>query len=280
MRNELLRLHNESRHLYEAANVAMEAIMAFNVSLSFNRSRESDSALLLPTPPGQLSPPRRALRTARLRGTFDNARVREPSLWLRTAKRTLDIVGSAFGLLIFAPLLIGIVFAIKLTSPGPVFFRQKRYGYHNRRFWIFKFRTMYTHLGDQSGTQQTTNGDSRVTSIGRFLRKTSLDELPQLINVLKGDMSLVGPRPHVPGMLAGGMLYEELVPYYFQRHNMRPGITGFAQVSGFRGSTTAPASAIDRLDYDLQYIQKWSLWLDITIIMRTITKEFLSGSGG
>jgi exopolysaccharide biosynthesis polyprenyl glycosylphosphotransferase len=280
MRNELLRLHIESWHPYEAANVAMEAIMAFNVSLSFGRSRESDAAVLLPKPPGQLSPPRRPLRSARLRTAFDNARVREPSLSLRTAKRTLDILGSAFGLLIFAPLLIGIVIAIKITSPGPVFFRQKRYGYHNRRFWIFKFRTMYTHLGDQSGTQQTTNGDSRVTSVGRFLRKTSLDELPQLINVLKGDMSLVGPRPHVPGMLAGGMLYEELVPYYFQRHNMRPGITGLAQVSGFRGSTSAPAPAIDRLDYDLQYIQKWSLWLDVTIIVRTVAKEFLSGSGG
>ncbi|HEY6833508.1 MAG TPA: exopolysaccharide biosynthesis polyprenyl glycosylphosphotransferase [Pseudolabrys sp.] len=254
--------------------------MAFNVSLSFERSRESDAALLLPAPPGQSSSARRALRSARLRTALDNARVREPSLSVRIAKRTLDIFGSTFGLLMLAPLLIGIVIAIKLTSPGPVFFRQKRYGYHNRRFWIFKFRTMYTHLGDQSGTQQTTNGDSRVTTVGRFLRKTSLDELPQLINVLKGDMSLVGPRPHVPGMLAGGMLYEELVPYYFQRHNMRPGITGLAQVSGFRGSTSSPAPAIDRLDYDLQYIQKWSLWLDITIIVRTVAKEFFSGSGG
>jgi lipopolysaccharide/colanic/teichoic acid biosynthesis glycosyltransferase len=279
MRNELLRVHIESQHPYEAAN-AMEAVMAFNVSLSFGRSRESDAAILLPTPPGQLSPPRRVLRSAGLRRGLDNARVREPSLLLRAAKRTVDILGSGFGLLVFAPLLIGIAVTIKLTSAGPVFFRQKRYGYHNRRFWIFKFRTMYTHLGDQSGTQQTTTGDSRVTPIGRFLRKTSLDELPQLINVLKGDMSLVGPRPHVPGMLAGGMLYEELVPYYFQRHNMRPGITGLAQVSGFRGSTTVPASAIDRLDFDLQYIQRWSLGLDITIILRTVTREFISGSGG
>src|SRR5262245_48675098 len=127
--------------------------MAFGVSLSFGRSRESETAVLLPTPSGQLSPPRRALRTARARGTLDNARVREPSLLLRVAKRTLDILGSTVGLLVFAPLLIGIVVAIKLTSPGPVFFRQKRYGYHNRRFWIFKFRTMYTHLGDQTGTQ-------------------------------------------------------------------------------------------------------------------------------
>ncbi len=195
------------------------------------------------------------------------------------AKRAIDIVGASFGLLLFAPLLIGIAIAIKATSPGPVFFRQKRYGYRNRRFWIFKFRTMYAHLGDQRGTQQTTAGDPRVTPVGRLLRRSSLDELPQLINVLKGDMSLVGPRPHVPGMLAGGMLYEELTPYYFQRHTMRPGITGLAQVSGYRGSTVAPLSAIERLDYDLQYITRWSLWLDLLIMMRTATREFFLGSG-
>jgi len=198
---------------------------------------------------------------------------------LLVAKRLVDIVGAAFGLLALAPLLIGIAIAIKLTSPGPVFFRQKRYGYHNRRFSIFKFRTMHTHLGDSSGTNQTTSNDPRVTKLGRILRKTSLDELPQLINVLKGDMSLVGPRPHVPGMLAGGMLYEQLLPYYFQRHHMRPGITGLAQVNGYRGSTTAPLSAIERLESDLQYIQRWSLWFDIRIIVRTIVQECFSGSG-
>lgn len=175
--------------------------------------------------------------------------------------------------------MIGIALAIKATSPGPVFFRQKRYGYHNRRFWIFKFRTMYVHLGDQRGVRQTTDGDPRVTPVGRLLRKTSLDELPQLFNVLRGDMSLVGPRPHVPGMLAGGLLYEELVPYYFQRHNMKPGITGLAQVSGYRGSTTQPLSAIERLDRDLRYIETWSLWLDFKIIARTLIREFLAGSG-
>src|SRR5262249_22664355 len=169
--------------------------------------------------------------------------------------------------------------AIKITSPGPVIFQQKRYGYHNRRFWIYKFRTMHTHLSDQKGTHQTTTDDPRVTAIGRILRRSSLDELPQLINVLKGDMSLVGPRPHVPGMLAGGMLYEELTPYYFQRHHMRPGITGLAQVSGYRGETTVPLSAIERLDRDLQYIEKWSLWLDTRILARTVIREFISGSG-
>ena len=203
----------------------------------------------------------------------------EPSKLLLRTKRTVDVLGASFGLLILAPLLVGIAVAIKATSPGPIFFRQKRYGFHNRRFWIYKFRTMHTHLGDQKGTRQTTTDDPRVTSIGRILRKSSLDELPQLINVLKGDMSLVGPRPHVPGMLAGGMLYEELTPYYFQRHHMRPGITGLAQVSGYRGGTTVPLSAIERLDRDLQYIETWSLGLDTRILVRTVIREFISGSG-
>jgi polysaccharide biosynthesis protein PslA len=208
-----------------------------------------------------------------------NTTARESSIAMLMVKRAIDIIGASVGLLLFAPLLIGIAIAIKATSPGPVFFRQKRYGYHNRRFWIYKFRTMFTHLGDHRGTRQTTTDDPRVTPIGRILRKTSLDELPQLINVLKGDMSLVGPRPHVPGMLAAGLLYEQFTPYYLQRHNMRPGITGLAQVSGYRGSITVPLSAIERLDHDLQYIEKWSLWLDLSIIVRTVMREFISGSG-
>jgi exopolysaccharide biosynthesis polyprenyl glycosylphosphotransferase len=195
------------------------------------------------------------------------------------AKRALDVAGAMFGLLVLAPLLVAIAIAIKMTSQGPVFFRQKRHGYHNRRFLIYKFRTMYTGLSDTRGTRQTTHDDPRVTPIGRFLRKTSLDELPQLINVLKGDMSLVGPRPHVPGMLAGGLVYETLVPYYFQRHNMRPGITGLAQICGFRGPTVDPGAAIERLDCDLKYIEAWSPWLDVVIIVRTIISEFLTGSG-
>jgi lipopolysaccharide/colanic/teichoic acid biosynthesis glycosyltransferase len=251
------------------------ATMAFGISVPFERYRHSDEARsTFQIPFGR----RRRSRTSYRYRASRFAR-HEPSALLLAAKRGIDFAGSGAGLLLFLPLLLLIAAAIKLTSPGPVFFRQKRYGYHNRRFWIYKFRTMYADLGDSRGTRQTTADDPRITPLGRILRKSSLDELPQLINVFKGDMSLVGPRPHVPGMLAGGMLYEELTPYYFQRHNMRPGITGLAQVSGYRGSTAIPLSAIERLDRDLRYIETWSLALDVSIIVRTAVREFTSGSG-
>jgi len=196
------------------------------------------------------------------------------SIW----KRVFDVTAASAGLLFFAPLWIAIAIAIKVTSPGPVLFHQYRYGYRNRSFKIYKFRSMRNDACD-AGTKQAVQGDSRVTRVGKILRMTSLDEIPQLINVVKGDMSLVGPRPHVPGMLAADVPYEDLVPYYFQRHTTRPGITGLAQVSGCRGSTVEPALAIARIDYDLDYIEKWSLRMDIVIIARTIRREFLSGSG-
>jgi lipopolysaccharide/colanic/teichoic acid biosynthesis glycosyltransferase len=201
----------------------------------------------------------------------------EPSASIR--KRIFDITMAGAALLFFAPLLILIAIAIKVTSPGPVLFHQYRYGYRNRFFKIYKVRSMRASAGDAAGVKQTVEGDSRVTAIGRILRKTSLDEIPQLLNVIKGDMSLVGPRPHVPGMLAADLPYEDLVPYYFQRHTARPGITGLAQVNGCRGSTVEPNRAISRIDYDLDYIEKWSLGMDIMIILRTIQREFLSGSG-
>ncbi len=247
--------------------------MGFGISVPLVRSRNVTGPILaLP----DIAQPRQRRRRGHRR---DRLSPREPSIALLAAKRSIDVVGAGFGLLFCAPLFVAIAIAIKLTSPGPVFFRQKRYGYHNGRFRIYKFRTMYSHLGDGRGIHQTSADDPRVTSLGRILRKTSLDELPQLINVLAGDMSLVGPRPHVPGMQAGGLLYEQLAPYYFQRHNMRPGITGLAQASGYRGSTAAPLSAIERLDRDLQYIAQWSLWLDLTIIAHTILTEFILGSG-
>jgi lipopolysaccharide/colanic/teichoic acid biosynthesis glycosyltransferase len=249
-------------------------------SISFDRLRRTHPGIpsLRSDALFQRSRPRHA-RPSHLHHSRATRSIPEPSKALLVAKRATDVVGAAFGLVVFTPLLVGIAIVIKATSPGPVFFRQKRYGYHNRRFWIFKFRTMYADLGDARGTQQTVAGDPRVTPIGRILRKSSLDELPQLINVLKGEMSLVGPRPHVPGMLAGGMLYEQLTPYYFQRHIMRPGVTGLAQVTGHRGATTVARSAIDRLDYDLRYIATWSLWLDLKIIVRTAMREFFGGGG-
>jgi polysaccharide biosynthesis protein PslA len=195
------------------------------------------------------------------------------------AKRIFDTVVASVALLFFAPLLIAIAIGIKLTSRGPVLFHQYRYGYRNRRFKIYKFRSMRTDACDVRGVKQTVQGDSRITPIGKILRKTSLDEIPQLLNVIKGDMSLVGPRPHVPGMLAADLPYEDLVPYYFQRHSARPGITGLAQVSGCRGSTVEAGRAISRIDYDLDYIERWSLRMDIMIIVRTVRREFLSGSG-
>jgi polysaccharide biosynthesis protein PslA len=216
---------------------------------------------------GSYNKGRRRRRTAR----------KEPSASI--GKRIFDIAVASAALLFLAPLLIVVAIAIKVTSPGPVLFHQYRYGYRNRSFKIYKFRSMRTDLGDARGVKQTVQGDSRVTPVGRILRKTSLDEIPQLINVIKGDMSLVGPRPHVPGMLAAQLPYEHLVPYYFQRHTARPGITGLAQVSGCRGSTVEPNRAISRIDYDLDYIEKWSLRMDIMIIARTIRREFLSGSG-
>ena len=194
-------------------------------------------------------------------------------------KRLLDIAGASVALLIFAPLFFAIAIGIKATSSGPVFFRQPRYGRRNRLFQIYKFRTMYRHLHDPTGVRQTTGNDARVTPIGRILRRTSLDELPQLINVIKGEMSLVGPRPHVPGMLAGGLVYEDLVPYYFQRHMVRPGITGLAQISGCRGSTAQANAAIARIHHDLEYIETCSVSLDLRIIARTVIREFLLGNG-
>jgi lipopolysaccharide/colanic/teichoic acid biosynthesis glycosyltransferase len=193
-------------------------------------------------------------------------------------KRWFDVSIAVALLVLLLPGLMLIAAVIKATSRGPVLFRQKRYGLDNRQFEILKFRTMFSNASDFTGVVQTRRQDPRVTPIGRLLRRSSLDELPQLWNVIRGDMSLVGPRPHVPGMLAGGMLYEELVPYYFQRHRMRVGITGLAQVSGLRGSTVDPVLARARIDKDLEYIEHWSFALDIRILWLTVCREFLTGS--
>lgn len=176
----------------------------------------------------------------------------------------------ALGLLVvLAPLLAAIAVAIRLDSPGPVFFRQKRYGFNHNLFDCWKFRTMHHHRTDADAQVLTRRDDDRVTQVGRFLRRTSLDELPQLINVVAGDMSLVGPRPHATAAKAAGRLYEEAVDAYASRHRVKPGITGWAQVNGWRGETDTLEKIQRRVEYDLFYIENWSLAFDIKILLRT-----------
>ena len=195
------------------------------------------------------------------------------------AKRFFDVVASVLAILALLPLFAMVALLIKLTDRGPVFFRQEREGFGGVPFAAFKFRSMRLDDCDVTGVTQTVRNDPRVTKIGRLLRQTSIDELPQLFNVLLGQMSLVGPRPHVPGMMAAGVPYETLVPYYHRRLEMLPGITGWAQANGLRGSTYRADLAQARIDHDIAYIQNFSFWLDLKIIGRTISREFFGGSG-
>lgn len=185
-------------------------------------------------------------------------------------KRCFDVVVSGLLLILLSPVMLAVAAAVKLTSAGPVFFGQRRWGRGNAPFRLYKFRSMYVELQDKSGIAHTVKNDPRVTPVGRFIRKYSLDELPQLINVLKGDMSLVGPRAHVLGMHAVGVRYEDLVPEYFARHVVRPGMTGLAQVRGFRGEVSDEAHARGRVACDLEYIRTFSIWQDIKIMILTI----------
>jgi lipopolysaccharide/colanic/teichoic acid biosynthesis glycosyltransferase len=191
----------------------------------------------------------------------------------------MDISVSFSMLVILAPALLLIALLVRLESPGSPIFSQLRWGMNGRKIRIYKFRSMRADLCDASGVTQTVKDDPRVTRLGAFLRKSNLDELPQLFNVLKGDMSLVGPRCHAIGMLAGGVLYEELVPTYHQRHKMRPGLTGLAQVRGFRGPTDRVSKAKARINADLYYIQNFSFMLDVQIILGTVWSELRGGKG-
>lgn len=173
------------------------------------------------------------------------------------------------------PVLAIIAIAIKLDSPGPVFFRQPREGFNNKPFRVYKFRSMYADQSQFSAIQQASREDPRVTRVGRILRRTSLDELPQLFNVMAGDMSLVGPRPHAASTRAGGRLFSDVVASYAARHKVKPGITGWAQVCGWRGETDTEDKLIKRLEHDLHYIENWSLWFDFYILFRTIGSVLL-----
>lgn len=187
----------------------------------------------------------------------------------RGVKRLLDIVVALLMLVFLGPLLLAVAIAVKLDSPGPVFFRQVRRGYNNRRFDALKFRSLRNEMADPLANRLVTKNDPRVTKVGSFLRRSSIDELPQLLNVLKGDMSLVGPRPHPLNAKAGGRPYEEVVERFQRRYRVRPGITGWAQVNGLRGNTETEDDLLRRVDFDLDYIRRWSLWLDILILLRT-----------
>ena len=192
---------------------------------------------------------------------------RAPLTWFeRTQKRVFDIAVAAGALIAFAPLFAVVAFAIWLESGQPVLFRQRRYGFNQQEFRIIKFRTMTT-LEDGDVIRQATRHDRRVTRVGRFLRKWNIDELPQLINVLKGDMSLVGPRPHA---LSHNREYERKIALYARRHNVLPGITGWAQVNGFRGETDTDEKMRARVDHDLYYIDNWSPWFDLKILLKTL----------
>ncbi len=185
------------------------------------------------------------------------------------AKRCVDIVGSFFGLILISPLLLVVALLVKMTSHGPIIFSQQRVGLHNKSFQMYKFRTMEVQRPSQEQKAWTKKDDPRVTKIGKFLRRTSIDELPQLFNILIGNMSLVGPRPERPQFVEK---FKEEIPRYMIKHQVRPGLTGWAQVNGYRGDT----SIRKRIEYDLYYIENWSMGLDIKILFLTIFKGFIN----
>ncbi|MGK2910290.1 MAG: sugar transferase [Sphingobium sp.] len=188
----------------------------------------------------------------------------------RARKRALDLLLTVPAIIALTPLLIIIAIAIRVDSPGPILFKQNRIGRGNRLFKIMKFRSMRVETSDSSGNRSASRDDDRVTRIGKFIRATSIDELPQLFNVLIGDMSLVGPRPHALGSMAGNQLFWEVDHKYWMRHSLKPGITGLAQVRGYRGATEVPDDLINRLGADLEYIESWTLGRELVILARTL----------
>jgi putative colanic acid biosynthesis UDP-glucose lipid carrier transferase len=221
-----------------------------------------DAALL--TRPVRRLPPIAALPTLDL---YE----RPMSGWNQVLKRIEDLVLAPILLLLTLPMSLAIAVLIRLDSPGPILFRQRRFGFNNNEFTVYKFRTM-RHAPEDAHVPQARRTDERVTRIGAFLRRTSLDELPQLLNVLRGEMSLVGPRPHA---VAHNRHFAEIIDDYLGRHRVKPGITGWAQVNGLRGETRTEEQMRLRVQHDLHYIDNWSLWLDLKILLLTIFVGFV-----
>jgi polysaccharide biosynthesis protein PslA len=191
------------------------------------------------------------------------------SLRHRMVKRALDLIVATASLILVAPLMTVVAIAIALESRGSVLFRQPRVGHNNRIFSMLKFRSMRMECTDRDGKVSASSEDDRLTRVGKFIRKTSIDELPQLINVLLGDMSIVGPRPHALGSTAENLHFWQIDPLYTNRHAIKPGITGLAQVRGFRGATICQADLTSRLKSDLEYVAGWSIWRDLKIMFAT-----------
>lgn len=189
--------------------------------------------------------------------------------WNLVFKWIFDRSVALAALILLSPVMIATAIAVKATSKGPVLFRQKRHGFNNELIEVYKFRSMYTDMSDAKAAKLVTRDDPRVTPVGRFIRKSSIDELPQLFNVLKGELSIVGPRPHALQAKAANRLYHEAVDGYFARHKVKPGITGWAQINGWRGETDTVDKLMARVDHDLYYIENWSILLDLYILVMT-----------
>lgn len=204
-------------------------------------------------------------------GSFTLIELYKKPLDVRKAfrKRVFDIVFASFALVVFSPLMLLIAVLIKLESRGPILFKQRRHGFNNKPIEVLKFRSMYTDQCDPTAVKAVRRGDSRVTKVGRFIRRASIDELPQFFNVLKGELSIVGPRPHAMAARTGDIVYDQVAEAYSARHKVKPGVTGWAQINGWRGEMNSPEKIKKRVEHDLYYIEHWSLWLDIKITFMT-----------
>jgi len=221
--------------------------------------------------PDQQPPALRLRQSNAIEGVVMPTLMLPPFSWLGgLLKRGVDIVGALLLLIPLTPLFLLVAAAIKLDDPGPVFFFQRRIGQFGRSFNIFKFRTLTVAQGDAGAETLVSKGDKRVTRVGRFLRKYSIDELPQIINVLLGDMSLIGPRPHAPRAKADQRIYAEVMPDYMLRYRVKPGMTGWAQVNGWRGNTDTEEKLRKRVEFDFDYITHWSLLKDFKILAMTV----------